>query len=223
MPKWSIDNRYVRCTRSLDYPFDGVRLNNDTILAELLLHENDLLRPLHHKVAARVERTLRHACQLRLRPSRKHALVAPQHDRQAPYGLPPLHDRAPARVLEGDRDRRAVGNVAQTALVRGDVLLVVRLGLVAVGEADLDVHELDPEARVDVGGDLVVGLDDVLDVGVDEVVEGVNVLLDEALDLEESGEEEPFVLWGSRSARRSWCSHCVDEGELGSLCEGRSE
>lgn len=105
--------------------------------------------------------------------------------------------------------------------MRGDVLLVVRLGLVAVGEADLDVHELDPEARVDVGRDLVVGLDDVLDVGVDKVVEGVDVLLDEALDLEEGGEEEPFVLWGVQHVDRTrmlWI-----ERQLGSSREGRDK
>ena len=65
---------------------------------------------------------------------------------------------------------------------------------VAVGKSHVDVRVFEPEPRVDVRGHFGVGFDDVLDVGVDEVVEGVDVLFDEAFDFEEGGEEEPFVL-----------------------------
>jgi hypothetical protein len=77
--------------------------------------------------------------------------------------------------------------------VRGHSL-VDGAGVDAVREADLDIGVLEPEAGINVRCDLVVGLQDVLDIDVDEVVEGVDVLLDEALHFEESGEQEPFVL-----------------------------
>jgi hypothetical protein len=73
---------------------------------------------------------------------------------------------------------------------------VDRVGVGAGGDADLDIGVSQPEARVDVRGDFFVGFDDVFDVVVDKVVEGVDVLFDEAFDFEEGGQEEPFVLYG---------------------------
>lgn len=54
----------------------------------------------------------------------------------------------------------------------------------AVGEPDGHVRVLEPEAGIDVGRDLGVCLEDVLNVDVDKVVEGVDVLLYETFDLE---------------------------------------
>jgi hypothetical protein len=38
--------------------------------------------------------------------------------------------------------------------------------------------------RIDVGGDTLVGLDDLLQVDINKVVKGINVLFDETLDFE---------------------------------------
>lgn len=48
---------------------------------------------------------------------------------------------------------------------------------------------------------LGVGAHNLLDFSLDEVVERVNVLLDEALDLEESGQQLPLLLQGRTSTR----------------------
>ncbi len=61
---------------------------------------------------------------------------------------------------------------------------------------------LQPESRVDVGRDFVVRLDDALDVDVDEIVEGIYVLLDESFYFKKSGQQKPFVLTRSQSRLR---------------------
>jgi hypothetical protein len=189
---------HVRSTRRLHDALDGVRLDDDAVLAELLLHEDDLLRALDDEVPAGVERALVHARERGLRAAREHALVAPEHERQpADVDVLALDDLLAARVLDRDEDRRGVRRVAQAALVRRDGL-VDRVRVRAVGEADADVGVLEPEARVDVRGHLVVRAEDVLDVDVDKVVERVDVLLHEPLDLEERRQKQPFVLWETR-------------------------
>ena len=77
--------------------------------------------------------------------------------------------------------------------MRGDTLINC-IDVSSVGIADLYIRVLEPEARIDVGRDLGVCLEDVFDVDVNEVVEGVDMLLDETFDLEKRGEQEPFVL-----------------------------
>lgn len=80
----------------------------------------------------------------------------------------------------------------------GDALIDgVEIG--TVWETDVDVCVLEPESGIDVRSDLVVGLDNVLDVGIDKVVERVDVLFDEAFYFEESRQQEPFVLLDGRS------------------------
>lgn len=79
--------------------------------------------------------------------------------------------------MDGDQDGGTVGGVAEPAFVRGDTL-VDRVCISAVREADDDVSVFEPKARVNVGGDFVIGLEDVLDIYVDEVVERVDMLLD---------------------------------------------
>ncbi len=66
--------------------------------------------------------------------------------------------------------------------MRGDAL-VDNVHFVAVGKANVNIGEFEPETRVNIRGDFVVGLDYILDVGVAEIVEGIDMLLDETLDL----------------------------------------
>ena len=66
---------------------------------------------------------------------------------------------------------------------------VNRVRVRAVREADTDVGVLEPETRVNVRGDFVVGLEDVFDVDVDEIVERVDVLFYKPLHLEEGGKQ----------------------------------
>lgn len=66
---------------SLHEPLSWIGLDDDTILAELLLHENNLFRPLHDEVPSRVERTFGHSSELLIRLVEEVAFVAPEHDR----------------------------------------------------------------------------------------------------------------------------------------------
>lgn len=90
-----------------------VRFDDDSILRELLLDENDLLRSLDDKVASGVERAFGHLRELGIALPRKNALVAPEHDRQS-SNLDPLADNflLPARVLDVDVNRRRVAEIA---------------------------------------------------------------------------------------------------------------
>ena len=70
----------------------------------------------------------------------------------------------------------------------GGYALVNRVRVCPVGEADTDVGVLEPETGVDVRGDFVIGLEDVFDVDIDEIVERVDVLFYEPFHLEEGGQ-----------------------------------
>ncbi len=63
------------------------------------------------------------------------------------------------------------------------------LDFISVWKADIDVGELEPEARVDVGSNFIVCLDDILDVNIDKVIEGIDMLLDETFDFEKGGQQ----------------------------------
>lgn len=186
--------RNVRGDGCLNESLLRVCLDDDSVLGELLLNENDLLRPLDDKVPSRVERALGHGRELGLTLPRKDALVAPEHDRQS-SNLDPLADDLllPASVFDVDVDGRRVAQIAQPTLVRRDALVDgVLVG--SFGRADADVEVFEVEVGVDVRGDAGVRAEDRLEVDVDKVVERVDVLLDESLDGEEGGEEVPFVL-----------------------------
>ena len=58
----------------------------------------------------------------------------------------------------------------------------------------MNVGVFQPESRVDIRGHFVIGFQNVFDVYVNKVVERVDVLLDETLDLEKRGQQQPFVL-----------------------------
>jgi hypothetical protein len=66
--------------------------------------------------------------------------------------------------------------------MRGNTL-VDRICVRTIGKANMYVGVLQPEPGVYIRRDLVIGSQDVLDVHIDKVIEGVNVLFDQTLDL----------------------------------------
>lgn len=105
-----------RCSRgagSLDDALDGIRFDDDSVLAQLLLDKDNFFRAFHDKVTAGVERTFGHARQLCLGTPSQDALVATQHDGQTTnVHVWSPHDVLAAGILNRDEDWCAVGNVA---------------------------------------------------------------------------------------------------------------
>jgi hypothetical protein len=66
----------------------------------------------------------------------------------------------------------------------------------AVREADTDISVFEPETGINVRGDFVIGLEDVFDIDIDEVVERIDVLFHEPFYLEKGGQQQPFILLG---------------------------
>ena len=54
--------------------------------------------------------------------------------------------------------------------------------------------------RIDIAEDLAVGLDNLLDLHIDEEIERVDMLFDETFDLEEGGEEIPLILMARQAS-----------------------
>lgn len=57
-----------------------------------------------------------------------------------------------------------------------------RVGVRTIRKSNMNVGVLQPESGIYVRGDFVICFQDVLDVHIDEVIEGVDVLFDETLD-----------------------------------------
>jgi len=57
----------------------AIRLDQDSILAQLLLNQNDLLRAVDDEITPWIEWALGHGSKLHLRITTEHALVAPEH------------------------------------------------------------------------------------------------------------------------------------------------
>ena len=82
------------------------------------------------------------------------------------------------------------------------------------GLAHVDVEEFEVEGRVRVDGHLLVRLDDLLDLDIDEVVERIEVLLDQAAHLQAGG----------RAEARMWCVRArLQQGRAPHLQEGRQQ
>jgi len=71
--------------------------------------------------------------------------------------------------------------------VRGD-RFVDSVGVRAIRHTHVDVRVFEPEARIYVRCNLVISPENVKQIDIDKVVEGVNVLLDKPLDFQESRE-----------------------------------
>jgi hypothetical protein len=70
--------------------------------------------------------------------------------------------------------------------MRGDFLLN-RFHFIPVGEAYVDVDIFKPKSWVHIRGYFVISFDYVFEVDIDEVVEGVDMLLNETLHFQEGG------------------------------------
>lgn len=62
------------------------------------------------------------------------------------------------------------------------------------------------ESTVYIAGDPVVCSNDLFDLGLDEEIEGVDVLFDQALDLQKCREKIPFILLHVRKLQEIWSS-----------------
>lgn len=90
-----------------------INLHDDTILAQLFLYKDHLLRALDDEISAGVQRTLCHARELSFVAAGKHALIAPEHDRQtSDIYIGPTDNSLPSCVLDGDENGGAVSGVA---------------------------------------------------------------------------------------------------------------
>ena len=199
--KEALITKIVPRNGGLDNLLLWVHLDNDSVLAQLLLHEDDLFGAVDDEVTTGVQRTFIQDTHLRGRLVGQHALGAAQHDRHPADGDALLEDSLSATyVFEIDLDGSGVGGITQSALLRGDGGLNGQdgiLGLIgATWGADVDVGELDVEVVVDIAVDDGARLHDLPELDLDKIIEGIDVLLDQALDLEEGGDEIPLVLGG---------------------------
>lgn len=120
--------------------FGRISLDNDTIFAQLLLHQNDLLRPFYNKISSRVKWTLGHPGQLSFIFPSQDTLAASEHDRQSPdINIRSPDDAFPSSILDCDMNRRAVRDISQTtfmgcnALVDGIEIRPIRKPNVYIG------------------------------------------------------------------------------------------
>jgi hypothetical protein len=171
-----------------------VRHDNDSVLAQLLLHQDDLFLTPDHKVPSRIHRTLSHPCELGLVLPSQVAQVAPQHDRQG-SDMDTLGSfwRSLERVGNVDIDTTCIRRIGKSTLHGRYRFVAVRV-VTSSRRSDPDVGIFDEEFRVSVGDDQTIGLEDLFDIRLNKVVERVEMLLDETLNLEESRQELPFVL-----------------------------
>mmetsp|Transcript_27851 Transcript_27851/g.69934 ORF Transcript_27851/g.69934 Transcript_27851/m.69934 type:complete len:290 (+) Transcript_27851:2987-3856(+) len=181
----------------------AIYVDDDAVFAQLLLNKNDFFRSFYYKVSSRVERTLAQPSQLFLALSHENTPRRAKHERNAADGDAPNailaragHDFLAARVLHVYSDRCGVRHVTQTALLRRDVLDNVIL--LHTRLADVDVGVLKIEVGVGVARHSLVGLgvDDLLNLFVDEVVEAVDVLPDQTTHFEERRKQLEFILQG---------------------------
>lgn len=77
---------------------------------------------------------------------------------------------------------------------------VDRIQVRSVRKTNINVSVFEPESRVNIRSNFVVGFDDILDVQINEVVERVDMLLNESLYFQKCREQQPFVLYMHVSA-----------------------
>lgn len=92
----------------------------------------------------------------------------------------------------------AIRYVAYPAFMWGDTF-VNCIEICAVWCTYIDISIFEPETRVDIRCDFIIGFYDAFDIGIHKVVEGVYVLFDKTFHFEECGEKQPFVLRGGCS------------------------
>ena len=125
--------------------FLRIRFDNDTILAELLLDQDDLFCAVDDKVTAWIEWAFVEQVHFVGFLVRQDTFGTPQHDRHATDGYTALCDFILSTlVCEIYKNRGGVGHIAQSALVWGNgrVRLHAILGLIASARtSDVDIGE----------------------------------------------------------------------------------
>lgn len=95
-----------------------LRLDDDPVLTQLLLHKDDFLLASHDKIAARVDRALVQACELLFGPTGQKTFRGAEHDGQAADAdVAALDFLAALAILDVDHDGCGVRHVAQAAFV----------------------------------------------------------------------------------------------------------
>ena len=73
---------------------------------------------------------------------------------------------------------------------------VDRVRVRPIREANADIGVFEPETGVNVRGDFAIGFENVLDIDINKVVEGVDMLFHEPFHLEKGRQQQPFILLG---------------------------
>ena len=170
--------------------------DDDTVLAQLFLHKNNFFGSANNEVSTRINRTLVQQAHVGLGPSVEHTFATSQHHGHSTDHDVSSHSFASRFGVDVvDVDRRSVGHVSESAFVGSDVALAVAVDIVlhAVGQTDSNVGELDVFTWVRIADYQRVGLNDLLQLDVGEVIERVDVLLDKTLHSEESRKKIPLV------------------------------
>lgn len=116
-----------------------IHFDNDTILRQLLLHQNNLLNTLDDKVATRIQRTLGQFGELSFRLAGQYALLTSKHNRQATNGdLLSSHNGTATNVLNVNINVGRVSQVSQSAFVRC-IRLIGGVRVCSFRNTDIDI------------------------------------------------------------------------------------
>ena len=130
-----------------------------------------------------------HSSELGFCPASQHALIASQHDREsANVDVLSEDNILPSSILNRNEDRSAVRGIPQPAFVGSDAP-VDGIRVRSIRDTNLDIGVFEPETRIYVRCDFVVRFHDIFYVYIHEIVEGVYMLLNQALDFQESRKE----------------------------------
>ena len=188
-----------------------LHLDDDTIFAHLLLYQDDLLGPVYNEVASRVQWTFVKSSHVHLRLAIEDTVGASKHHRHASDKHLLAADftvRSP--ISDINQNGGSISGIAQTTLIRGDgrcPIIAREIGDVLIQTSRLshaDVGEMQVEVGADIAQDGPVRLDNLLQLDFEQIVEGIDMLLDKAFDLEESGQKIPLVSFGVDSIRHGF-------------------
>ena len=171
----------------------SVFLDDHSVFGKLLLYEDNLFLSLGYEITAGVVRALVHLSQFCVILACEHTVAAPQHDGHPTDGQPVAYDSLlPSCVLDVDRDESRVGYISEAALVwRGYTRHIVRL--LNLWHSDVNIEVFEVEHRVGGRNDLSIGQHDFTKFCRDKVIEGIDVLADEAPHRQECWHQFPLV------------------------------
>jgi len=179
----------------------GVLFNNDSVFRHLLLDKQYFFDTINNEVATGVIRALFHSCQLFMSHIFQPAIAGTEHHwHLTNYKVShPLYLSSHC-VLNLNIYGCLVSHIPDPALVRHHLPLIVTLPLPGLPNAHL--IKLEVELMIVLTGHHAVGADDLLDAHIQEVVEGVNVLLNQASQTQEGWHQLPLVLQGFQRLRQ---------------------